>query len=149
MLCMTQGVGPSIAISFSVYETLRSFWQSQRWILHVFVDYWVLRHNLCDVVFANYCFMHLGCNNMFIFSSGIRPNDSTIMVSLACGSLSGIASSTGELSEISSIYHYMMHWMDTWVIGAMYLDSLPTLIWLEPVAATFSYPSFNARLQIS
>lgn len=25
-----QGVGPSIAISFSVYESLRSFWQSQR-----------------------------------------------------------------------------------------------------------------------
>lgn len=48
------GVGPSIAISFSVYETLRSSWQLQ------------------------------------------RPHDSTIMVSLACGSLSGIASSTGE-----------------------------------------------------
>ncbi|CAL2274279.1 unnamed protein product [Prunus armeniaca] len=47
-----QGVGPSIAISFSVYEALRSFWQSE------------------------------------------RPNDSTVMVSLACGSLSGIASST-------------------------------------------------------
>ncbi|KAI4306759.1 hypothetical protein L6164_030008 [Bauhinia variegata] len=46
------GVGPSIAISFSVYETLRSFWQS----------HW--------------------------------PNDSTVLVSLACGSLSGIASST-------------------------------------------------------
>ncbi|KAG2690676.1 hypothetical protein I3843_09G196100 [Carya illinoinensis] len=46
------GVGPSIAISFSVYETLRSFWQCQ------------------------------------------RPNDSSVMVSLACGSLSGIASST-------------------------------------------------------
>ncbi|KAB5552101.1 hypothetical protein DKX38_009412 [Salix brachista] len=46
------GVGPSIAISFSVYESLRSFWQSK------------------------------------------RPNDSTVMVSLACGSLSGIASST-------------------------------------------------------
>ncbi|XVE96945.1 hypothetical protein REPUB_Repub02eG0267900 [Reevesia pubescens] len=46
------GVGPSIAISFSVYESLRSYWQLQ------------------------------------------RPNDSTIMVSLACGSLSGIASST-------------------------------------------------------
>ncbi|BBH06200.1 Mitochondrial substrate carrier family protein [Prunus dulcis] len=46
------GVGPSIAISFSVYEALRSFWQSE------------------------------------------RPNDSTVMVSLACGSLSGIASST-------------------------------------------------------
>ncbi|GKU92021.1 hypothetical protein SLEP1_g5805 [Rubroshorea leprosula] len=50
------GVGPNIAISFSAYETFRSFWQSQ------------------------------------------RPNDSTFVVSLACGSLSGIASSTGELS---------------------------------------------------
>ncbi|KAJ6922420.1 mitochondrial substrate carrier family protein B-like [Populus alba x Populus x berolinensis] len=47
-----QGVGPIIAISFSVYESLRSFWQSK------------------------------------------RPNDSTVMASLACGSLSGIASST-------------------------------------------------------
>ncbi|XP_010262654.1 PREDICTED: mitochondrial substrate carrier family protein B-like [Nelumbo nucifera] len=46
------GVGPSIAISFSVYETLRSLWQSQ------------------------------------------RPQDSPVLVSLACGSLSGIASST-------------------------------------------------------
>ncbi|KAJ0089404.1 hypothetical protein Patl1_31777 [Pistacia atlantica] len=46
------GVGPSIAISFTVYESLRSFWQSR------------------------------------------SPNDSTVMVSLACGSLSGIASST-------------------------------------------------------
>ncbi|XP_021813818.1 mitochondrial substrate carrier family protein B-like isoform X2 [Prunus avium] len=46
------GVGPSIAISFSVYETLRASWQSH------------------------------------------RPNDSTVLVSLACGSLSGIASST-------------------------------------------------------
>ncbi|KAK4761294.1 hypothetical protein SAY87_006187 [Trapa incisa] len=45
-------VGPSIAVSFSVYETLRSFWQSH------------------------------------------RPHDSTVSVSLACGSLSGIASST-------------------------------------------------------
>ncbi|KAD3068380.1 hypothetical protein R6Q59_017776 [Mikania micrantha] len=46
------GVGPSIAISFSVYDTLRSYWKSH------------------------------------------RPNDSTGMVSLTCGSLSGIASST-------------------------------------------------------
>ncbi|KAF5729625.1 hypothetical protein HS088_TW21G01792 [Tripterygium wilfordii] len=57
-LCLTaglsslQGVGPSLAISFSVYEYLRSFWQSN------------------------------------------RPQDSTVVVSLACGSLSGIASST-------------------------------------------------------
>ncbi|CAL2268204.1 unnamed protein product [Prunus armeniaca] len=51
-ILVAQGVGPSIAISFSVYEALRSFWQSE------------------------------------------RPNDSTVMVSLACGSLSGIASST-------------------------------------------------------
>ncbi|CAA3030483.1 mitochondrial substrate carrier family protein B-like [Olea europaea var. sylvestris] len=46
------GVGPSIAISFSVYESLRFYWHSQ------------------------------------------RPNDSVVAVSLACGSLSGIASST-------------------------------------------------------
>lgn len=47
------GVGPNLAISFSIYDTVRSYWQLQ------------------------------------------RPNDSSIMVSLACGSLSGIASSTG------------------------------------------------------
>ncbi|EYU41786.1 hypothetical protein ABFS83_10G026600 [Erythranthe nasuta] len=46
------GVGPSIAISFSVYESLRSSWHAR------------------------------------------RPDDSTVAVSLACGSLSGIASST-------------------------------------------------------
>ncbi|XP_010905402.1 uncharacterized protein [Elaeis guineensis] len=46
------GVGPSIAISFSVYETLKSHWQLQ------------------------------------------RPRDNAVFVSLACGSLSGIASST-------------------------------------------------------
>ncbi|KAL7584343.1 uncharacterized protein LOC111882008 [Lactuca sativa] len=46
------GVGPNLAISFSVYDTTRSYWQMQ------------------------------------------RPQDSTVLVSLACGSLSGIASST-------------------------------------------------------
>nr|GEY92660.1 mitochondrial substrate carrier family protein B-like [Tanacetum cinerariifolium]GEZ11314.1 mitochondrial substrate carrier family protein B-like [Tanacetum cinerariifolium] len=46
------GVGPNLAISFSVYDTARSYWQLQ------------------------------------------RPQDSTILVSLACGSLSGVASST-------------------------------------------------------
>ncbi|BAF11581.1 uncharacterized protein [Oryza sativa Japonica Group] len=46
------GVGPSIAISFCVYETLRSHWQIE------------------------------------------RPYDSPVLISLACGSLSGIASST-------------------------------------------------------
>ncbi|KAL5653072.1 hypothetical protein ACJX0J_038530, partial [Zea mays] len=46
------GVGPSIAVSFSVYETLRSHWQIE------------------------------------------RPCDSPVLISLACGSLSGIASST-------------------------------------------------------
>ncbi|KAH7672843.1 solute carrier family 25 (mitochondrial phosphate transporter) member 23/24/25/41 protein [Dioscorea alata] len=46
------GVGPSIAISFSVYDTLKSHWRS------------------------------------------VRPQDSPVLVSLACGSLSGIASST-------------------------------------------------------
>nr|CAB3472253.1 unnamed protein product [Digitaria exilis] len=49
-----QGVGPSIAISFSVYESLRSSWQMER------------------------------CS----------PHDSTAVVSLFSGSLSGIASST-------------------------------------------------------
>ncbi|KAK4796146.1 hypothetical protein SAY86_028472 [Trapa natans] len=51
-LTSMQGVGPTIAINFSVFESLRSFWLSH------------------------------------------RPNDSTVMVSLACGSLSGIISST-------------------------------------------------------
>ncbi|KAL8241071.1 hypothetical protein R6Q59_014426 [Mikania micrantha] len=46
------GVGPNLAISFSVYDTVRSYWKLQ------------------------------------------RPDDSTVMMSLACGSLSGIASST-------------------------------------------------------
>ncbi|KAJ9541783.1 hypothetical protein OSB04_028289 [Centaurea solstitialis] len=46
------GVGPNLAISFSVYHTVRSYWQLQ------------------------------------------RPDDSSVMVGLACGSLSGIASST-------------------------------------------------------
>ncbi|XP_016471969.2 uncharacterized protein LOC107794029 isoform X2 [Nicotiana tabacum] len=46
------GVGPNLAISFSVYDTVRSYWQSH------------------------------------------RPEDSTVLVSLACGSLSGVASST-------------------------------------------------------
>ncbi|PUZ41745.1 hypothetical protein GQ55_9G529300 [Panicum hallii var. hallii] len=46
------GVGPSIAVSFSVYETLRTHWQIE------------------------------------------RPYDSPVLISLACGSLSGIASST-------------------------------------------------------
>ncbi|KAH0865103.1 hypothetical protein HID58_082314 [Brassica napus] len=46
------GVGPSIAISFSAYESLRSYWMSN------------------------------------------RPHDSPVVVSLACGSLSGMASST-------------------------------------------------------
>ncbi|ONK62175.1 uncharacterized protein A4U43_C07F1160 [Asparagus officinalis] len=51
------GVGPSIAISFSVYETLRSYWHVK------------------------------------------RPSDSAVLVSLACGSFSGIASSTGKYKE--------------------------------------------------
>lgn len=63
------GVGPSIAISFSVYETLRSFWQSQ------------------------------------------RPNDSTVLVSLACGSLSGIASST-ETEGVVLALHQVFYQSD-------------------------------------
>ncbi|KAL9316304.1 hypothetical protein ACSQ67_017305 [Phaseolus vulgaris] len=58
-------VGPNIAISFSVYESLRSFWQSN------------------------------------------RSNDSPVVVSLACGSLSGIASSTvtNPLVKLLNLLH--------------------------------------------
>ncbi|XVF83782.1 hypothetical protein PTKIN_Ptkin16aG0520200 [Pterospermum kingtungense] len=56
------GVGPSIAISFSVYESLRTFWQSQ------------------------------------------RPQDSTALVSLSCGSLSGIASSTEKQAAVQALH---------------------------------------------
>ncbi|XP_060175475.1 mitochondrial adenine nucleotide transporter ADNT1-like isoform X2 [Lycium barbarum] len=52
------GVGPNLAISFSVYDTVRSYWQSH------------------------------------------RPDDSTVLVSLACGSLSGVASSTEKQVEV-------------------------------------------------
>ncbi|XP_031741674.1 mitochondrial substrate carrier family protein B isoform X2 [Cucumis sativus] len=56
------GVGPNIAISFSVYESLRSFWQSR------------------------------------------RPHDSTVLVSLTCGSLSGIASSTEKQAVVQALH---------------------------------------------
>ncbi|KAM7494854.1 hypothetical protein LguiB_029463 [Lonicera macranthoides] len=56
------GVGPNLAISFSVYDTVRSYWQTQ------------------------------------------RPNDSTILVSLACGSLSGIASSTEKQVQMQAFH---------------------------------------------
>ncbi|CAI0427352.1 unnamed protein product [Linum tenue] len=56
-----QGVGPNLAIGFCVYESLKSFWESQR----------------PNCVWSN-----------------VRPNDSKTMVSLGCGSLSGIAAST-------------------------------------------------------
>ncbi|GFP81738.1 mitochondrial substrate carrier family protein b [Phtheirospermum japonicum] len=49
---LMQGVGPNLAISFSVYDTARSYW-----------------------------YFH-------------RPEDSSVLVSLACGSFSGIAAST-------------------------------------------------------
>ncbi|KAG5533440.1 hypothetical protein RHGRI_027566 [Rhododendron griersonianum] len=55
------GVGPNLAISFSVYDSLRSHWKSQ------------------------------------------RPDDSTVLVSLACGSVSGIASSTGDPIQFSQL----------------------------------------------
>ncbi|KAK6929410.1 Mitochondrial substrate/solute carrier [Dillenia turbinata] len=54
------GVGPNLAINFTVYETLRSSWLSQ------------------------------------------RPEDSSVLVSLSCGSLAGIASSTGLVEELLS-----------------------------------------------
>lgn len=56
------GVGPNLAISFSVYETTRSLWQSY------------------------------------------RPDDSTVLISLGCGSLSGIASSTEKQGEVQASY---------------------------------------------
>jgi len=40
LFCLVQGVGPCIALSFSAYESLRSFWKSQRWI-YVFALNWV------------------------------------------------------------------------------------------------------------
>lgn len=54
------GVGPNLAISFSVYDTTKSLWQ-----LH-------------------------------------RPHDSSVLVSLGCGSLSGIASSTKKQDEVQA-----------------------------------------------
>lgn len=42
-LSIMQGVGPSIAISFSVYETLRASWQSHRWLLYQLIQqFWGL-----------------------------------------------------------------------------------------------------------
>ncbi|KAJ9548003.1 hypothetical protein OSB04_020546 [Centaurea solstitialis] len=74
------GVGPSIAISFSVYESLRSYWKSQRYTLYALVD----RKSNCSL-------LQLGVDLLILYD---RPDDSTVLVSLTCGSLSGIASST-------------------------------------------------------
>ncbi|KAK6135889.1 hypothetical protein DH2020_030376 [Rehmannia glutinosa] len=54
------GVGPNLAISFSVYDTARSYWHFH------------------------------------------RPEDSTVLVSLACGSLSGIAASTAVFNAFDA-----------------------------------------------
>ncbi|KAG2296386.1 hypothetical protein Bca52824_043055 [Brassica carinata] len=51
------GVGPTLAINFATYESLKSFWLSH------------------------------------------RPDDSTLIISLGCGSLAGVASSTGLLFQ--------------------------------------------------
>ncbi|PON35287.1 Mitochondrial carrier protein [Parasponia andersonii] len=56
------GVGPNIALSFSVYESLRCFWHSH------------------------------------------RPHDSPVLVSLTCGSLSGIASSTEKQAVVQALH---------------------------------------------
>ncbi|KAK4385384.1 Calcium-binding mitochondrial carrier protein SCaMC-1 [Sesamum angolense] len=61
------GVGPNLAISFSVYETARSYWHFH------------------------------------------RPEDSTVLVSLTCGSLSGIASST--------VYYVLLAFENSLVYG--------------------------------
>ncbi|MBA0697051.1 hypothetical protein Goari_003560 [Gossypium aridum] len=91
------GVGPSIAISFSVYESLRSFWQSR------------------------------------------RPHDSTVLVSLTCGSLSGIASSTGELillpqdinvREVSSLrYASRLDMVSVTFCGVVFISHLLGFPW--------------------
>jgi len=49
-----QGVGPSIAISFSVYEWLRSVWQSQRWIS---VVVWNFRVIVQDEIWFCKCYL--------------------------------------------------------------------------------------------
>lgn len=48
--------------------------------------------------------------NMFLFHD-FRPEDSTVLVSLACGSLSGIASSTGESPELI-FFHLKFKYLD-------------------------------------
>lgn len=86
ILLELQGVGPSIAISFSVYESLRSHWQMERCSsLLLFVLYYNTLLNLLSKI-ATDAYEHI-C---------IRPHDSTAVVSLFSGSLSGIASSTGK-----------------------------------------------------
>lgn len=55
---LIQGVGPTLAINFATYESLKSFWLSH------------------------------------------RPDDSTLIISLGCGSLAGVASSTGLLFDV-------------------------------------------------
>ncbi|XP_022879200.1 uncharacterized protein LOC111396858 isoform X5 [Olea europaea var. sylvestris] len=66
-----QGVGPNLAISFSVYDTVRSYWHYR------------------------------------------RPDDSTGLVSLACGSLSGIASSTEKQVEVQASLSWLCY---SWLI---------------------------------
>ena len=51
---LMQGVGPSIAISFSVYETLRSYWQLQRWLVHI----WFSNFVVSECNFYVNCFRH-------------------------------------------------------------------------------------------
>ncbi|KAL3838480.1 hypothetical protein ACJIZ3_023071 [Penstemon smallii] len=74
------GVGPNLAISFSVYDTTRSYWHLHRDLLPNF-------GSLKDQELIG---LH------FLTS---RPEDSTVLVSLACGSLSGIAASTEKQVE--------------------------------------------------
>nr|KJB74080.1 hypothetical protein B456_011G271000 [Gossypium raimondii] len=73
------GVGPSIAISFSVYESLRSFWQSR------------------------------------------RPHDSTVLVSLTCGSLSGIASST-VYTCVDPLHCIVLFFLNNYLLAIFPLD---------------------------
>lgn len=52
----------------------------------------------------SFVFLTIMSPNIFLFFFQ-RPHDSPVVVSLACGSLSGIASSTGEI--ISAILGYL------------------------------------------
>ncbi|WMV33828.1 hypothetical protein MTR67_027213 [Solanum verrucosum] len=75
-LNLMKGVGPNLAISFSIYDTVRSY---------------------CSLIVLKFVpFVLTSRYNYINTLLDIRPDDSTVLVSIACGSLSGVASSTGK-----------------------------------------------------